>query len=181
MGESKKQEEINQLLYKYASEGKTVVRLKGGDPYVFGRGEEECAYLVEKGICCEVVPGVSSAFAVPAYAGIPVTSRWMSSGVTVLTAVRSTGEVIDLDYVPKKGTLVILMGVHVADRLKEQLLKVRPAGEPVAVIENGTLPGQRVFVSTLEKLDVVVRENKVRAPAIFIVGEVVKLRSALTR
>jgi len=142
--------------------------------------EKRSAYISSRGgIQCEVVPGVTSALAVPASAGIPVTSRLASSGVTIVTAVRSNGEVLEAEYIPSKGTLVILMGVHVVDQLKRRLLEVRLPMEPVAVIEKGTLPEQRVFVDVLERLDQVVKENQVRAPAIFVVGEVVKMRDKL--
>jgi uroporphyrin-III C-methyltransferase len=180
-GDTELQDEINQLMLAKCSEGKTVVRLKGGDPYVLGRGEEECRYLIERGIQCEVVPGVSSAFAVPAYAGIPVTSRWYSPSVTVFTATMKSGDVIDPDYIPRKGTLVVMMGIHVVERLREILLKVRSPEEEVAVIQEGTTERQRVFTGKLANLDQLVRVNGVKPPAIIVVGEVVRLRDKLWR
>ena len=181
IGEANIQEHINRLLVEKAKVYDIVVRLKGGDPYVFGRGEEECIYVLSNGIECEVVPGITSAIAVPAYAGIPVTSRLTSSssGFTVITATRAEGKIIDVDYIPKKGTLVVLMGIHVIKELESVLLKVREREEPVAIIENGTTERQRVFVGKLEDLAKIVEENNVKSPAIIVVGETVKLRDKL--
>ena len=181
IGDANLQEYINRLLVEKAKEHKIVVRLKGGDPYVFGRGEEECIYVLSNGIECEVVPGVTSAIAVPTYAGIPVTSRLVSSssGFTVITATRAEGKLIDTDYIPKKGTLIILMGIHVIKEIESILLKVRDRNELVAVIENGTTEKQRVFIGKLEELSKIVETNNVKSPAIIVVGEVVKLRDKL--
>jgi len=181
IGEANLQEYINRLLVEKAKAHEIVVRLKGGDPYVFGRGEEECLYVLNNGIECEVIPGITSAIAVPTYAGIPVTSRLTSSssGFTVITATRAEGRIIDIDYIPKKGTLVILMGIHVIKELESTLLKVREREESVAIIENGTTDRQRVFTGKLKDLAKIVEENNVKSPAIIIVGEVVKLRDKL--
>ncbi|MFP3162415.1 uroporphyrinogen-III C-methyltransferase [Acidianus sp.] len=179
LGEAELQDKINSTLVEKAKEGKIVVRLKGGDPYVFGRGEEECVFVMEQGIPCEVIPGVSSAIGVPAYAGIPVTSRWYSSGFTVITGTRASDKIIDLDYIPKKGTIVILMGINKIDELQESLEKVRSSECPVAIIQNGTLPSQRVVITTLSRLKEAVRKENISSPAIIIVGEVVKLRNKL--
>ncbi|BCS92761.1 uroporphyrinogen-III C-methyltransferase [Metallosphaera javensis (ex Sakai et al. 2022)] len=179
LGESYNQSLINEILLQKAREGKLVVRLKGGDPYVFGRGEEECSFLTERGIDCEVVPGVTSAIAAPAYAGIPVTSRWFSSGFCVLTGSKADGSSIDPDYIPRKGTLVIMMGISKIDEVKKAILGIRDPREPVAIIEKGTTPSQRVVECTLERLDYCVKENNVSSPAVIIVGEVVKLRNKL--
>ncbi|QKR00555.1 uroporphyrinogen-III C-methyltransferase [Metallosphaera tengchongensis] len=179
LGESQSQDAINHLLLRKALEGKLVVRLKGGDPYVFGRGEEECSFLIQRGVPCEVVPGVTSAIAAPAYAGIPVTSRWFSSGFTVVTGSKSEGSGIDLDYIPKKGTLIIMMGVSKIEEVKEALLKVRSPDTPAAIVERGTTLQQRVFACTLKDLDQCVFENGVEAPAVIVVGEVIKLRDKL--
>lgn len=179
LGQSELQEQINKLLVSKAKEDKIVVRLKGGDPYIFGRGEEECKYVIENGIECEVIPGVSSSTSVPACAGIPLTSRWASSGFTVITGTRANGEVIDEKYIPEKGTIVILMGLHVISQLKEVLLKKRGEDEDVAIIQNGTLPDQRVVVGKLRELDRLVIENKIRPPAIIVIGKVVSFRDFL--
>ncbi|AWR93373.1 uroporphyrinogen-III C-methyltransferase [Acidianus brierleyi] len=179
IGDSRYQDEINEILVKKAMEGKIVVRLKGGDPYVFGRGEEECSFVINSGIDCEVIPGITSAIAVPEYAGIPVTSRWFSSGFCVITGTKAGGEVIDKGYIPKKGTLVILMGINKVDRLKQVLLEVRDPDSPVAIIQDGTLDTQKVYISTISNLEKIVRENNVKSPAIIVVGEVIKLRNKL--
>lgn len=179
IGDSRYQDEINEILVKKAMEGKIVVRLKGGDPYVFGRGEEECSFVINSGIDCEVVPGITSAIAVPEYAGIPVTSRWFSSGFCVITGTKAGGEVIDKGYIPKKGTLVILMGINKIDRLQQVLLEARDPNSPVAIIQDGTLDTQKVYISTISNLEKIVRENNVKSPAIIVVGEVIKLRNKL--
>lgn len=179
LGEAELQDKINSTLVEKAKEGKLVVRLKGGDPYVFGRGEEECVFVMEQGIPCEVIPGISSAIGVPAYAGIPVTSRWFSSGFTVISGTRAGDKIIDFDYIPKKGTIVILMGINKIDELQEILVKVRGPDSPVAIIQNGTLPSQRVVVTTLGKLKEAVRSENISSPAVIVVGEVVKLRNKL--
>ncbi len=178
-GEAEIQEEINALLLKKARMGLTVVRLKGGDPYVFGRGEEECLFLIERGVECEVIPGVTSAIAGPAYAGIPVTSRWYSSGFSVVTGQRADGSAMDLDYIPKKGTVVLLMGVSRVEEVAKNLMKVRSERTPVAVIEKATTEGQRVLTCTLRELAKTVREHNVTSPALIVVGEVVELRNKL--
>jgi len=181
LGEAGLQEKINELLVIKAKEGKIVVRLKGGDPYVFGRGEEECMYLMEKGVICEVIPGITSAIAVPAYAGIPVTSRYYSSGFTVISGTTADDNVISHEYIPERGTIVVLMGLHKVSEVKEVLLKRRKEDEDVAIIENGTLPTQRVILGKLKDLDRIVKENKVSPPAVIIIGSVVRLREKLWR
>ncbi len=173
------QDEINEMLVKKALEGKIVVRLKGGDPYVFGRGEEECMYVISKGVECEIVPGITSAIAVPAYAGIPVTSRLYSSGFTVISGTRAEDELIEPSYIPKKGTLVILMGIRKIDELAKILIKIRDENEPFAIIENGTTPNQRVLLGKLKDLENIAKQNEVRSPAVIVIGEVVKLREYL--
>ncbi|WP_369609211.1 uroporphyrinogen-III C-methyltransferase [Sulfurisphaera javensis] len=180
IGDSELQDYINNLLVEKAKVKDIVVRLKGGDPYIFGRGEEECIYVMSNGIECEVVPGITSAIAVPAYAGIPVTSRLVSaSSFTVITATRAYNKIIDKDYIPKKGTLVILMGIHVIKELEKVLLSIRDPKEKIAIIENGTTENQRVFIGTLDQLSKLVEENNVKSPAIIVVGDVVKLRDRL--
>ncbi|WP_236753087.1 uroporphyrinogen-III C-methyltransferase [Acidianus sp. HS-5] len=179
LGEADLQEKINSTLVEKAKEGKIVVRLKGGDPYVFGRGEEECKYVMEQGIPCEVIPGISSAIGVPAYAGIPVTSRWYSSGFTVISGTRAGNKIIDLDYIPKKGTLIVLMGVNKIEELQEALEKIRSPECPVAIIQNGTLPSQKVTLTTLSKLKETVISEGISSPAVIIIGEVIKLRNKL--
>lgn len=179
-GESHIQDWINETMRDKALEGKLVVRLKGGDPYLFGRGEEECTYISSHGIECEVIPGVTSAIAVPAYAGIPVTSRWFSPSVSIVTGSRRDDISEDLkDYIPRKGTLVVLMGVKEVTRITEEILKVRSEDESIAIVQDGCTERQRVFTGKLKDLPRIVKENNVKPPAVIVVGEVVKLSSKL--
>ena len=178
------QAEINEVLVQKAKEGKMVVRLKGGDPYVFGRGGEEAEVLVSEGIEFEVVPGITSAIAVPAYAGIPVTHRESTSMVTFITGHEDpTKEESGLDWetlAKFEGTLVIFMGVKMLRRNTEELMKHgKNPKTPVAVIEKGTRPDQRVTVGTLENIANLAEERKVKAPAITVVGDVVNLHNIL--
>jgi len=178
--------QINELLVKRAREGKNVVRLKGGDPYLFGRGGEEAQALVKEGIEVEVVPGITSAIAVPAYAGIPITHRDYASMVTFITGHEDPTKedtALDWELLAKfRGTLVILMGVSMLERNVKELIKHgKPIDTPVAVIEKGTRPDQRVTVGTLGDIVGLCRQRKVRAPAVTVVGDVVKLHWELCR
>lgn len=173
------QAEINTLLVEAARAGKTVVRLKGGDPFVFGRGGEEGLALAAAGIPFEVVPGVSSAIAVPAYAGIPVTHRHVSNIVSILTGHSAEGDLaVEWSQVPTTGTLVVLMGVKHLPALTAQLIAHgRAPSTPAAVIERGATADQRVVEGTLA--DIAERAQDVQAPATLVVGEVVALRARL--
>jgi uroporphyrinogen III methyltransferase/synthase len=178
------QEEINRLLVEHAGAGRRVVRLKGGDPFVFGRGGEEALVCREAGIPYEVVPGVTSGIAAPAYAGIPVTHRDLASGVAFVTGHEQPGKpesALDWPALARfPGTLVFYMGVRALPRIAEQLIAGgRPPTEPVAVVERGTLPGQRTLLATLA--DVAERADAagIRAPAITLVGAVAALRETL--
>lgn len=175
------QECINDILIKEARQGKVVVRLKGGDPFVFGRGGEEAQALAEAGIPFEIVPGVTSAIAVPTYAGIPVTHRGLASSVAFVTGHCASQGSLDLNWqalAQGVDTLVFLMGVHNLPLIVSSLQEAgRPAETPVALIEQGTLPDQKVVVGTLA--DILNKAVGVQPPAIFIVGEVVNLHSAL--
>ena len=172
------QDEINVLLLARARAGLTVVRLKGGDPFVFGRGGEECLALAAAGIAFEVVPGVSSAIAVPAYAGIPVTQRGVSTAFTVLTGHTADDDAFDWDAVPSAGTLVLLMGVRHLPELTRRLIEHGRAPEtPAAVIQNGAPPEQRVVVGTLA--DIAERASAIESPATTVIGEVVALREQI--
>ncbi|NOZ76963.1 MAG: uroporphyrinogen-III C-methyltransferase [Euryarchaeota archaeon] len=172
------QEKINEILVEKARTGKLVVRLKGGDPFVFGRGGEEVRALEEEGIPCEVVPGVTSAIAVPALAGIPVTDRAYSSSFSVVTGQESPTKVKPkVDYGALQAhTVVILMGVRNLPKIAGQMLKTRPPQTPVAIIERGTTSRQRVITTTLGEAVETARKEDVRPPAIIVVGEVVRLR-----
>jgi uroporphyrin-III C-methyltransferase len=175
------QAQINAILVEEAIKGKVVVRLKGGDPFVFGRGGEEAQALVEAGIPFEVVPGVTSAIAVPAYAGIPVTQRKTACSVAFITGHSAGSKPLDLNWqalAQGVDTLVFLMGVHNLPFIVVSLMEGgRSLDTPVALIEQGTLPEQKVVVGTLS--DILEKAVEIKPPAIIIVGEVVNLHSKL--
>jgi len=176
--------ETNELIIEKAKEGKMVVRLKGGDPYMFGRGGEEAEVLVEAGVEFEVVPGITSAIAAPAYAGIPVTHRDHASMVTFITGHEDpTKDETALDWETLArfdGTIVIFMGVKMLGRNTGELLKFgKDPKTPVALIERGTRPDQRVTIGTLETIADIAKEQGVKAPAITLIGDVVKLHEIL--
>ena len=176
------QEETERLLVEHARAGRTVVRLKGGDPFVFGRGGEEARVLREAGIPFEVVPGVTAGVAAPAYAGIPVTFRGLASAVAFVTGHEDPAKpetAVDWDALARfPGTLVFYMGVRQLPRIAEQLIAAgRPPDEPAAVVHEGTLPGQQTVVSTLARL--ADDAASVRAPAVTVVGEVARLAGEL--
>jgi len=178
------QEAINKLLIEKARENKTVVRLKGGDPFVLGRGGEEAKALVENGIPFEVIPGVSSAVAVPAYAGIPVTHRGVASSFTVVTghkALREDSPIIEWDKLAQgSDTLLILMGLTNLAHIVEQLIKNnKPPSTPVAVITHGTTSHQRCVTGTLQDILSRVESENLEPPVVVVVGEVVRLRECL--
>jgi uroporphyrin-III C-methyltransferase len=178
--------QINELLVKRAKEGKIVVRLKGGDPYLFGRGGEEAQTLAQEGIEVEIVPGITSAIAVPAYAGIPITHRDYASMVTFITGHEDPEKedtALDWELLARfKGTLVILMGVSMLSRNVKELVKHgKSIDTPVAVIERGTRPDQRVTIGTLADIVGLCKQRKVKAPAITVIGDVVKLHHELVR
>jgi uroporphyrinogen III methyltransferase / synthase len=177
------QEEINALLVELGRAGKTVVRLKGGDPYVFGRGGEEALALVEGGVTFEVVPGVTSGIAAPAYAGIPVTHRGVSTSVAFVTGHEDPAKGrSDVDWsrvANSADTLVLYMGVGRLREISSELISAgRSRDTPVAVIRWGTVPEQRTVTGTLEDIAGRVAEANLRPPAITVVGDVVTLREA---
>lgn len=173
------QEEINRILLRKAQEDKRVVRLKGGDPFLFGRGGEELELLEAAGIPFQVVPGVTSALSVPAYAGIPVTHREFCSSVHIITGHARAGAELSIDFDALKrtgGTLVFLMGVTSLPKICKGLLDAGMAPDmPAAVVERGTLPRQRKLVSTLERLPLEAEKAGVKSPAIIVVGKVCSL------
>lgn len=183
-GKAAGQEEINRLLIEKAGEGKLTVRLKGGDPYVFGRGGEEMQALVRAGIACETVPGISSALAVPAAAGIPVTHRQLSRCVTIFTASSAAGAkggeaLTGLDYgalVRLQGTLVILMGLHHLEELAKRLIGSGMSPTvPAAVITEGARPGQKCVRAPLASIAGAAREAGLKPPAVIVIGETAAL------
>lgn len=177
------QEQINELLVQKAKEGKRVVRLKGGDPFLFGRGGEELLVLGAYGIEYEVVPGVTSAIAVPAYNGIPVTERYCASSVHIITGHKRAGEPLELPYeayVKAEGTLVFLMGLSALPDIVRGLLDAgMDPRTPAAVLERGTTAGQRRVCAALEQLETAVNNAQMHTPAIIVVGAVAALGEQL--
>jgi uroporphyrin-III C-methyltransferase len=173
------QDEVNAVLVHHGRRGRRVVRLKGGDPFVFGRGGEEVEALVEAGLAYEVVPGVSTLTAVPALAGIPLTHRGVASQVTVLTGTNGDGSDLDFERLAATpGTLVIFMGLkrlaHIADNL---ILSGRSFAEPAAVVSRASLPDEQMVIATLATIAAAVRH--LPSPSLVIVGEVAALPATL--
>ncbi len=173
------QEGINALIIEKAKEGKLVVRLKGGDCYLFGRGGEEAEACYEAGVAFEVVPGITSALAAPCYAGIPPTHRDCTSNIAVVTGHRKKGDTRPID-IPKAGTVVFLMSVGNIHNIISSLLEAGyPPETKIAAVEHGTWYDQRVIKGTLDNFLTVIKDNPLRTPAIFIVGKVVELQDKL--
>ncbi len=178
------QDQINRVLVDKAKEGKVVCRLKGGDPFVFGRGGEEAEVLAREGIEFEIVPGISSAIAVPAYAGIPLTHREYASSFVVLPGNEaSTKEESAIDWealARHEGTIVFLMAVKNIENVSRRLIKYgKPADTPVVVVRWGTRADQATIEATLEDVPAKIRDFEIKPPAVVVVGDVVKLRSTL--
>src|SRR5882724_607393 len=176
------QEGINALLVREARLGKTVVRLKGGDPFVFGRGAEEALACTEAGVPWEVVPGVSSIVGVTGRASIPLTTRGYGGSFAVATAHRAADGSDPLDWaaLARMDTLVVLMGVErLAEVVRQLGSNGRAPDTPIALIENGTLPNERVVIGTLADIVGEAEREQVRSPAVIVIGEVVRLRSVL--
>jgi uroporphyrin-III C-methyltransferase / precorrin-2 dehydrogenase / sirohydrochlorin ferrochelatase len=185
-GRSMAQAAINALLVDRARAGRRVVRLKGGDPFVFGRGMEEVEACTDAGVPVEVIPGISSAIAVPALAGIPVTHRGMTHEFVVVSGHLPPGHpqsLVDWSAIGRlNGTVVVLMGVETAPAIAAALIHHgRRPGTPVAVVANGTTGRQRTVQTSLEKLGRTILDEKVRPPAVIIIGEVVRFRTAERR
>ncbi|GAB3481430.1 uroporphyrinogen-III C-methyltransferase [Marinomonas epiphytica] len=176
------QNEINALLASKAKQGKMVVRLKGGDPFIFGRGGEELEELMDEQVPFEVVPGITAAAGCAAYAGIPLTHRDYAQSVRFLTGHLKDGttELPWDELVHPAQTLVIYMGLTGLEEISQSLIRFgMSASMPVAVVEKGTSKAQRVFTSTIADIHDVVTENEVKSPALLIIGEVVQLQSKL--
>ncbi len=175
------QEQINEVLYECAKKYNVVVRLKGGDPFVFGRGGEEGKYLYDRGIEFEVIPGITSAISVPAYAGIPVTHRGVSVSFRVVTgheAPNKEASQIPWENFKTDDTIVFLMGLHNLDQIAKKLIEIgKPRDFPVAVISKGTTPEQRTVIGTLD--DIYDKAKDLPTPALIVVGKVVELREEL--
>lgn len=177
------QQKINALLVEKAEQYDMVVRLKGGDPYVFGRGGEEALYLLEHGVSYEIVPGVTSAVAAAAYAGIPITHRGMATGFHVVTAHNRLDELAELDFdalARGKETCVFLMGLGKLEEIAWRLISagMNPS-QSAAVISHGTMAGQQCVTGCLENIGERVREKGLTSPAVIVVGDVVELREKL--
>ena len=178
------QKDINKIMIDFARDNKTVIRLKGGDPFVFGRGGEEALELKKANIPFEIVPGVTSAIAAPAFAGIPVTHRGISSSVTFITGHEDPykrTEHLDYSHLAKdKGTLVFLMSARSIGRISFTLIKNGMSKEtPIAIIENATKKTQRNFTDTLVNAVTLAEREEIASPAIFVVGNVAKLGNKL--
>jgi uroporphyrin-III C-methyltransferase len=176
------QDEINELLYQLALKYDKVVRLKGGDPLVFGRGGEEAIYLREKGIEFEFIPGITSAIAVPEYAGIPVTHRGVTVSFRVVTgheAPYKERSQIPWQNFKTDDTIVFLMGLHNLDKICSKLIEIgKPKDFPIAVISKGTTKDEKTVVGTLQ--NIYEKAKDLPTPALIVVGEVVKLREELS-
>jgi uroporphyrin-III C-methyltransferase len=182
-GHSYSQDDINALIVESAYHYGHVVRLKGGDPFVFGRGAEEVEYAEAHGVQATVVPGISSAVAVPASANIPVTARGMSESFWVITGTTRAGDISgDVALAAQsKATVVILMGLAKLGAILEQFSKHGKGNVPAAVIYNGTLPGQRNVIGTVSTLPALAAAQGVGSPAVIVVGEVVRYAGQLEK
>ncbi len=177
-----RQDEVNEVLVRKAREGKQVVRLKGGDPFVLGRGGEEAEYLAQRGVLFEVIPGVSSAIAAPLHAGIPVTHRDMASCVVIATGHEAHQEEDHMDWaaLSKLDTLVFLMAVHNVGRIASRLIECgRDPSTPAALIQTAYWPNERVVVGTLGNIATEAEREALQPPATLVIGEVVRLREKL--
>ncbi len=174
---SNKQEAINELIVHCAHKYKYVVRLKGGDPYVFGRGHEELAYAEQHGVNVEVIPGISSSISVPASIGIPVTSRGVNESFWVTTATLSDGSLSnDIALAAKStATVIILMGMAKLKEIMEIFKKEGKLSTPVAIIQNGTTIHQKHVIATVNDIFEIAQGNQMDNPSIIVIGEVVKL------
>lgn len=180
---SMNQEDINALIAEHAARGMTVTRLKGGDPFVFGRGGEEAAYLAERGIGFEIVPGISSCIAAPAYAGIPVTHRKVAASFAVITGhecVGKSGATVDWAWAAGAETLVVLMGLQQLPRIVERLIAHGKSPDtPIALIQSGSREEQRVVVGTLRGIEDEPGTARLASPVAIVIGPVVALREQL--
>lgn len=178
------QQDINKLLVDKSRENDIVVRLKGGDPFIFGRGGEEAEFLYENNIAFEIVPGITSAISAPAYAGIPLTHRHYASTVAFITGHednRKETSAIKWDEIAKgPDTLVFLMGIKNINNIKDKLIQCgRNPQTPACIIQWGTLPEQKVVTGHLTDIDLLAKRNKIKPPGIIIIGEVIKMRDRL--
>lgn len=174
------QDRTNELMARYAKKGKSVLRLKGGDPFIFGRGAEEAEYLVERGIAFEIVPGITSAIASPAYAGIPLTHRYHSSSVAIVTGHEGAEkDELAVRWERLAGavdTIVVMMGIGQLDQISRDLVKAgMKKGTRVAIIASGTTDKQRIVRGTLATIAGVAKKADIRPPAVIVIGRVAGL------
>jgi uroporphyrin-III C-methyltransferase len=175
------QDDINETIYQNALKHENVVRLKGGDPFVFGRGGEEAIYLYQRDVKFEIIPGITSSISAPAYAGIPVTHRGVAVSFRVVTGHESPDK--NVSQIPWNNfktddTIVFLMGLHNLEKISQKLIEIgKPKDYPCAVISKGTTSEQQVVVGTLQ--DIVQKSKDVPTPALIVVGKVVELREQL--
>ncbi|MDO4631440.1 MAG: uroporphyrinogen-III C-methyltransferase [Corynebacterium sp.] len=174
------QEKINNLLLTHAQAGNRVARLKGGDPYVFGRGFEELQYLAQHGIACEVIPGVTSAISVPALVGVPVTQRGIVHSFTVISGHLAPGHKNSLNnwqaLADTGGTLAVIMGVKNAEKIAATLIDAgRPAETPAIVIQDGATHTERSYRCTLGTLAETMTTHDIKPPAVYVIGDVADL------
>jgi len=177
------QDEINEMLVRKAAEGKMVVRLKGGDPFVFGRGGEEAEYLRAHGVPFTVIPGVCSALSAPLSAGIPVTHRDVASTLAIVTghAANDGPDRTDWAALARMDTVVFLMGVHNVEGIARNLIAAGRAGDtPAAVIQTAFCASERVVTASLREIATRIQEENIRPPATLVVGEVVRLHERLS-
>jgi len=172
------QDEINKLLVFYARRYGCVVRLKGGDPYVYGRGHEELAYAVSQGIATEVVPGISSAIAAPSEAGIPLTKRGVNESFWVVTGTLSNGQISnDIQWAARSSaTVIVLMGRSHVETIAAIFARERSPLEPAAIIQSATTAESRTLIGTAETLHRLAEENAIGSPAILVFGKVINER-----
>jgi len=172
------QEEINKLLVFYARRYNCVVRLKGGDPYVYGRGHEELSYAASQGIHTEVVPGISSAIAAPSEAGIPLTKRGVNESFWVVTGTLSNGQISgDIQWAARSSaTVIVLMGRSHLETIASIFAHARSPHEPAAIIQSATTPESRILIGTAETLHGLAEENAIGSPAILVFGKVINER-----
>jgi len=177
------QDEINKLLCTLAKTKRNIVRLKGGDPFIFGRGSEEAQYLVQHDVAFEYIPGITAAAACSAYAGIPLTHRGVARSVRLITGHCKSDQPLELNWASladTQTTLVFYMGLANLNQLREELINAGlPATTPAAAIENGTTQAQRRCISTLKDLPEAIQNMAIQSPALIIIGEVVNFADQL--
>ncbi len=174
------QDRTNELMVKYAEKGKNVMRLKGGDPFIFGRGAEEAEYLIKRGIEFEIVPGITSAIASPAYAGIPLTHRRYSSSVAIVTGHEDAEKdelVVKWDKLAGAvDTIVVLMGIGKVDQISRDLMNAgMKKGTKIAIVASGTTDKQKIVRGTLATIASVAKKAGVKPPAVIVIGKVAGL------